>query len=332
MTNSPFRSNLEERMETLIRKAIWNEVLGRAANAIVPLSEGIAGRPPFYCVHALSGAGSLLGDLARMLGPEQPFFAIQAPHKKRNAAFAASIEGMAEYYVDALLAFQPAGPLVLGGWSVGSIIAFEMAQQLRWRGHEDILLVNIDCEFLNVKPAISRRNPRYYWRVARNFPVWLSYEIRGKEWSAASFAIRIRNRFAASARMAWTRAAEGKLDRGHAVNGFMDTSRFSPDHKAFVASLYDALYHYVPAPYAGPVVIYEASVQPVAHLRQVAATWRRVTRPEIVPVTGTHSSIIKPPDGTVLAEHLRHRLAGFAAAAPDPVPRSGVGARCSWAS
>lgn len=318
MTGSPARSPLEERMHTLIRTAVWTEALGRAPGPIIPLSEGCASRLPFYCVHGLSGAASLLSDLARMLGPEQPFFGIQAPSAKRNAAFAATIEGIAADYVDALMHVQPTGRLVLGGWSIGSIIAFEMAHQLRRRGREDILLVNIDCEFPNVTPAISRSNPLYYWRVARNFPLWLSYEFRENPWGLRPFFARIRRKLAALGRQAWS-GVEGRRDHGHAVGGFMDMSRFSPDHRAFVAALYDALYRYVPTRYAGPVLIYEASVQPFAHLRQVAATWRTVTiRPDIVPVAGTHAGIIKAPDGMALAGHLRRRLAEFAAAGAPP--------------
>ena len=37
---------------------------------------------------------------------------------------------LATYYNKALRAIQPQGPYILGGWSMGGIIAFEMAQQL----------------------------------------------------------------------------------------------------------------------------------------------------------------------------------------------------------
>jgi thioesterase domain-containing protein len=319
MADLHFESSLQDKMQALIHRAVWNEALGKVAHPILPLSEGIEERPPFYCVHALSGAGSILGELARLLGPEQPFFGIQAPTQKRTAAFAASIEGIAKYYVDALMEFQPTGRFALGGWSVGSIIALEMAQQLRRRrGRDDIMLVNIDCELLNVTAGLSRSNPLYFAKVLANFPAWLSYEVGGEHWSLGSFGVRVRNKITAWARMARSRIVEGRLVHGHAVDGFMDTSHFTPDHRAFVATLYDALYRYIPAPYPGAVVVYEASVQPFAHLRQVAATWRTIARPEVIPVTGTHASIIKAPDGRALAQHLRARLAMFAVAASPP--------------
>jgi thioesterase domain-containing protein len=43
---------------------------------------------------------------------------------------------MASYYIDALRAIQPRGPYLLGGYSFGGWVAFEMAQQLRQQGEE----------------------------------------------------------------------------------------------------------------------------------------------------------------------------------------------------
>ena len=313
MTEAPPGTDLAGRMRHLIRMAVWQEALGRTSSVLLPLSDGRADRVPFYCVHALSGAGAVLTTLAEMLGPEQPFVAIQAPVPDRHAGFAGSIEAMARHYAEALMQAQPAGRLALGGWSVGGVIALEMAQYMRARGRHDILLVNIDCELVNVAAAISRRNPLYYWKVAANFPTWLAYDLRDHDWRLRSVIRRFRNKFQALARMARKRIAERRPAHGYAVDGFMDTSRFSADYRAFVRALYDAFYRYVPAAYAGPVVVFEASVQPVVHLRQVGATWRRIAAPEIIPVTGTHESIIKAPDGIALAAELRRRLAAFAA-------------------
>jgi pyochelin synthetase len=312
LSQSGREHTLDTKLGTYIRNAVWSEILGRATNVIVPLSEGIKDRPVFYCVHALSGGVTALGNLARLLGARQPFFGIQAPIDKRRAEFASSIESVANYYADALAKFQPSGKVALGGWSVGSIIALEMAQILRARGNHDILLINIDCELLNTGGGISRVNPRYYFEVVRNLPLWLSYQIRDKDWSIRSFGRRAMKKLSATTRVVGSSIVNGRMVRTHAVDGFMDTPSFSPDHKAFMAALFDALYRYVPDTYSGPVVIYEAMVQPVGHLRQVAATWRKIACPEVIRLMGTHSTIIKEPDGIALARHFRERLDRFA--------------------
>src|SRR5215467_16292057 len=63
---------------------------------------------------------------------------------------------MAAKYVKAIRSIQPEGPYLLGGWSFGGHVAFEMAQQLRAQGQPVGLLVVIDTgtqEFLESRFA-----------------------------------------------------------------------------------------------------------------------------------------------------------------------------------
>jgi thioesterase domain-containing protein len=55
-----------------------------------------------------------------------------------------SIQAMASRYLEELRRVQPNGPFLLGGWSMGGVVAFEMAQQLRSFGEEVALLALID--------------------------------------------------------------------------------------------------------------------------------------------------------------------------------------------
>ena len=55
------------------------------------------------------------------------------------------IEEMASDYLTALRAVQPEGPYLLGGWSLGGIVAFEMAQQLEAQGQKVALLALLDA-------------------------------------------------------------------------------------------------------------------------------------------------------------------------------------------
>jgi aspartate racemase len=51
---------------------------------------------------------------------------------------------MAAYYIELIQTVQPEGLYLLGGWSVGGIIAFEMARQIQAQGQEVSLLALID--------------------------------------------------------------------------------------------------------------------------------------------------------------------------------------------
>lgn len=56
-----------------------------------------------------------------------------------------SIEALAGAYVDLIRAEQPHGPYFLGGYSIGGVLAYEVAQRLIGMGEEIGLLVMLDC-------------------------------------------------------------------------------------------------------------------------------------------------------------------------------------------
>ncbi|MCP4562897.1 MAG: non-ribosomal peptide synthetase, partial [Bosea sp.] len=90
-------------------------------------SQGI--RPPFFCVHPVGGNVLCYGDLARHLGSDQPFYGLQVPDCE-GELFLTEIDEMARHYAAAVREVQPQGPYRLGGWSMGGVVAFEMARQL----------------------------------------------------------------------------------------------------------------------------------------------------------------------------------------------------------
>jgi thioesterase domain-containing protein len=288
--------------------AFWNEILGRATSVIVPLNESRVGIP-LYLVHALSGAVTGFRHLAQVLGPEQAFYGIQAPTNKRNPEFACSIESIARHYIDALMAFQPEGRFAIGGWSLGSTIALEMAQQLRAGGREVVLLVALDGAPFNTSAVLRPWNPSYYYKLACNLPGWIIYNdlIRGR--SFRSLTKRISRKARAFWKMATSWLCTSRISWGDAVEGLVDIPSYTLSQIAFMKALFASVHGYVPKEYSGDVVVYAAKTKPLCPLRQVEAVWAALARrAEIVPVVGIHSSIIEAPHVIPLAEHLRTRL------------------------
>ncbi|HEX8351781.1 MAG TPA: amino acid adenylation domain-containing protein [Pyrinomonadaceae bacterium] len=101
-------------------------------------------RPPFFCVHP-AGANTLCyAELSRQLGEGQPFYGLQAPGLDGRDEPLTNFEELAALYVDAVRSIRPRGPYLLGGWSMGGPVAFEMAQQLRGQGQAVALLAVLD--------------------------------------------------------------------------------------------------------------------------------------------------------------------------------------------
>ncbi len=97
------------------------------------------GTEMMFFVHALDGSPFLYIELARLLGEHLSSFGIQA-----QAGGSTTLEGLAARYIDAIRAVQPCGPYRLCGWSMGGVVAFEMACQLRSGGEEVDFLGLID--------------------------------------------------------------------------------------------------------------------------------------------------------------------------------------------
>src|SRR5205085_1980189 len=118
----------------------------------------LGNRAPFFCVHGLGGEVLFLGKLARLLGPDQPFYACRMRGLNRDEEPFLTIEEMAAHHLSELIRVQPEGPYYLGGYSLGGMVAFEMAQQLRRCGRDVALLAIIDQR--NFHPLSYRWTPQ----------------------------------------------------------------------------------------------------------------------------------------------------------------------------
>lgn len=101
-------------------------------------------KPPFFCVHPAGGIVHCYIELARLLGKDQPFFALQHPGIDGPCEPYTDFGTMAAHYIEAIRIQQPEGPYHIGGWSFGGTVAFEMAQQLVAQGEEIASLVMMD--------------------------------------------------------------------------------------------------------------------------------------------------------------------------------------------
>ncbi|HEU4451580.1 MAG TPA: amino acid adenylation domain-containing protein, partial [Longimicrobium sp.] len=118
---------------------------GAASTGPLVAIRGAGTARPLFLVHPAGGNVLAYAALARHLPPEQPVYALQARGlEEGEAPPGASVEAMADDYLRALRAVQPHGPYRLGGWSLGGVVAWEMASRLEAAGETVEALALID--------------------------------------------------------------------------------------------------------------------------------------------------------------------------------------------
>lgn len=127
-----------------LAEAVRTAEPSRPRSVLVPLQEGDPERRPLFWGHDLHGSAFRFQALARALGPDQPVYGFESPFLAADPPPYRTIATLALAYATEITRRFPEGPYLLGGYSFGGILAFEVAQQLVRDGHEVELLVVVD--------------------------------------------------------------------------------------------------------------------------------------------------------------------------------------------
>ncbi|QKW37353.1 amino acid adenylation domain-containing protein [Actinomadura sp. NAK00032] len=100
-------------------------------------------RPPVFFVHPAGGLAWPYLQFQRHLGPDQPAYGLQA-RAFTQADLPGSVAEMAADYLEQIRSVRPSGPYHLVGWSLGGLVAYEMAVRLQAAGEDVGLLALID--------------------------------------------------------------------------------------------------------------------------------------------------------------------------------------------
>ena len=103
-------------------------------------------RPPLFLVAGIGGQVFIFRELANGLGPDQPVFAFTTDRAEGNSLPQRSVEEIAAAYELEIerLGLQ-SGPVILGGYSFGALVAFALAQRLRARGQKVGCVIAFDA-------------------------------------------------------------------------------------------------------------------------------------------------------------------------------------------
>jgi amino acid adenylation domain-containing protein len=125
----------------------------RSDALLVCVQEG-GKKAPLFCVHPAGGDVLCYRDLALTLGPDYPMYAFEAAIGDDGKIRDRSVIEMATAYVSELQQLKRHGPYRLAGWSLGGLVAAEMAEILRTKGEKvsflgvfDTVLTPLGFEF-----------------------------------------------------------------------------------------------------------------------------------------------------------------------------------------
>eukprot|EP01052_Picozoa_sp_SAG31_P007897 SAG31_NODE_386_length_16407_cov_24.639686_2_plen_2943_part_00 len=111
------------------------------SNSVVTVAAGSGSCPPFFCVQGAGRGDFLYQDIARSLSSDQAFYEL------RHAGLSYdSVDELAGLLARDIIKAAPAGPIILGGWSFGGLLAYEVCKKLQQKrtGPRVIKLVLID--------------------------------------------------------------------------------------------------------------------------------------------------------------------------------------------
>jgi thioesterase domain-containing protein len=271
-----------------------------STETLVEIQPGGA-RPPFFCVASRYLDAPLFANLARALGPDQPFYLLQPPRLAGSRASHSTAEALASQYVAAIRSVRAQGPYRLGGYNIGGILAFEVAQQLHSAGESVAPLVLLDTPFFSANPFpdLSFRSAQAINEainvVARPFEQLLRTGV-GQQLARSSRVVRD--------------TLDARLPRA--------ARRLEEDFVTFQATLTDQAYainlnaikSYRPQAYPGRMTLFLAEESPVRHIA-TPLSWHKLALHglDVRLIPGNYLDIMRDPVVRQLADQLRALLA-----------------------
>jgi len=136
---------------------------------LVLLKSGSQGSPVFIAP-GLGGGPAEFFQLVKYIHLPHLIYGLQPKGIEGFDEPCERIEEMADFYLRAILRFQPRGPYILAGYSLGGLVALEMARSLIANGQKIALLVMLDSypdiKFLSAGQRLRLMAQRTKLRVA----------------------------------------------------------------------------------------------------------------------------------------------------------------------
>ena len=259
--------------------------------AAVPV-QPFGARPPVFLVPGAAGDATQFVALSRALGDDQPLYVLEARGRDGREDPDSSVADMAAYGIETMRSVQPEGPYVLLGYSLGGLVALEMANALADQGDEVAVLGILDTVLpraaFSARHAVTRR-------VAQV-----------RELGLASFARRLVYGLALRVREARTRELHSRSYRRHREQGLDVPPAVVWEHLYRVHRR--AFARHVARPHPGRLVLFRTSGHAPYVPRDLG--WGPLAEGgvEVLDLPGDHTTILRPPAVSDLAAALRSQV------------------------
>jgi amino acid adenylation domain-containing protein len=288
------------------------------APSLVPIHKS-GERTPLFFVHPHFGLAHCYLELAGLLGPELPFYGLQAQGVEEGQALIPTIPKMAALYLKSVRTIQPHGPYRLGGWSMGSSVAYEMACQLLTAGESVSFLA-----FVDGRPVLPQKLPLHLRVLSRDA---LMATLRRECLIALAVSAGLpepeMRSLPAQQRAAWfleRSRGRGRLPVTLSPAGLERVLRVVANNQ-----IAQDAYEPDPCPVAAVLVR-----TPIRGAEEASYGWSRLALGgvRVIEVEGTHDDLMIPPAVTAVAEAIKPILeASDWPDAPEPLAFASVEAR-----
>lgn len=291
-----FRNSTLEKLAAVIDSACQSGQ--RSVSPITCLQPAGAGLP-IFCVHGGDGGALFFGSMVPAWGTDHPLYAIEAPALVDDSlpVEPKSVEQVAADYLKYVRSVQPRGPYMIGGYSYGGIVAYEMARQVIESGDEMQLLVLFDTD----SPNVELRQRSFAERIAVN---WRSSESEGIAGRLLKLGSRLGTGLVQRIRYeAETAAAKRLAKKG--LRPEDERLRFVQIREEHVESIQN----YRAQPYPGTMLLLRSeAVSDKFELAEDYGWTPLVDRLLIEHITGDHLDIFDEPHVSAMVKKLRPHL------------------------
>jgi len=125
-------------------EAIESGDTDNAHPTLVTLNKGDSNRTPLFLMHPIGGTVYCYMALAQAMDKQQPLYAFQSPGIEEAEDAEVGIEEISRHYVKVIQEIQPEGPILLGGWCFGGVLAYEASRQLQAAEREVAQIYSFD--------------------------------------------------------------------------------------------------------------------------------------------------------------------------------------------